>query len=83
MRPKQSASHWKQVRTCLLISLSNTIEFLRLYADRCHHGKEEALLFRELEKKGMPRAGGPVGMMLMEYQAGRSLIAPFWERLRW
>lgn len=55
--------------------LSNTIEFLRLYADRRHHGKEEDLLFPELEKKGMPRGGGPVGMMLMEHQAGRSLIA--------
>ncbi len=27
------------------------IEFIRLYADRCHHGKEEDILFRELKKK--------------------------------
>jgi len=55
--------------------LNNIIEFLKLFADRQHHRKEEDLLFPELEKKGMPRAGGPVGMMLMEHQAGRSLIA--------
>jgi hemerythrin-like domain-containing protein len=55
--------------------LSKPIEFFRLYADRCHHGKEEDLLFPELEEKGMPRSGGPVGVMLMEHQAGRSLIA--------
>jgi hemerythrin-like domain-containing protein len=55
--------------------LSDIVEFLRLFADRQHHGKEEDLLFPELEKQGMPRDGGPVGMMLMEHQFGRSLIA--------
>jgi len=28
-----------------------TIDFIRTYADRCHHGKEEGILFRELSKK--------------------------------
>lgn len=28
-----------------------TIDFLRSYADRCHHGKEEDILFRDLAKK--------------------------------
>ncbi len=55
--------------------LSNTIEFLRLYADRQHHGKEEDLLFPEVEKKGMPREGGPIGMMLIEHKFGRGRIA--------
>jgi hemerythrin-like domain-containing protein len=27
------------------------VEFLRIYADRCHHGKEEHILFRELARK--------------------------------
>jgi hemerythrin-like domain-containing protein len=27
------------------------VDFIRLYADRCHHGKEEDILFRELAKK--------------------------------
>lgn len=44
--------------------LNEIVEFLRLYADRQHHGKEEDLLFPELENKGMPRNGGPVGVML-------------------
>ena len=33
------------------IFLDTAIDFLRTYADRCHHGKEENILFRELEKK--------------------------------
>jgi hemerythrin-like domain-containing protein len=27
------------------------VDFLRTYADRCHHGKEEDILFRELARK--------------------------------
>jgi hemerythrin-like domain-containing protein/rubredoxin len=27
------------------------IQFIQLYADRCHHGKEEDILFRELRRK--------------------------------
>lgn len=30
-----------------------TIDFLRTYADRCHHGKEEDILFRELARRNL------------------------------
>jgi hemerythrin-like domain-containing protein len=30
------------------------VDFMRTYADRCHHGKEEDILFAELEKKSLP-----------------------------
>lgn len=55
--------------------LTETVEFLKLYADRQHHGKEEDLLFPELGMKGMPSNGGPIAVMLMEHQIGRSHIA--------
>ncbi|MBD3192785.1 MAG: cation-binding protein [Candidatus Heimdallarchaeota archaeon] len=29
------------------------VDFIRIYADRCHHGKEEDILFRDLKKKKM------------------------------
>jgi hemerythrin-like domain-containing protein len=29
------------------------VDFIRVYADRTHHGKEEDILFRELKKKSM------------------------------
>jgi len=29
------------------------VDFMRSYADRCHHGKEEDILFRDLAKKGL------------------------------
>ena len=55
-------------------TLDGLLEFFQLFADRCHHGKEEDLLFPLLEKKGFPREGGPIGVMLFEHERGRSLI---------
>jgi hemerythrin-like domain-containing protein len=54
--------------------LDGLLDFFRLFADRCHHGKEEDLLFPLLEKKGLPRMGGPIGVMLIEHDQGRALI---------
>lgn len=38
-------------KTCDPDFISAAVDFLRSYADRCHHGKEEDILFRELESK--------------------------------
>ncbi len=50
------------------------LEFLKVFVDKCHHAKEEDHLFPALEKAGVPREGGPVGMMLLEHEAGRGFI---------
>lgn len=52
----------------------DAIHFFRKFADRCHHGKEEAHLFPAMEAKGFPRDGGPTGVMLHEHEAGRGHI---------
>lgn len=41
--------------------LEQLLDFLKGFVDRCHHGKEEDVLFPELEKHGVPRSGGPIG----------------------
>jgi len=33
------------------VQVDKIIHFIRAYADRCHHGKEEEILFRELGRK--------------------------------
>lgn len=53
---------------------AKAIDFLRQFADRCHHAKEEDLLFPALEAKGFPRDGGPTGVMLYEHEQGRGFI---------
>ncbi len=40
----------KQVDT---VFINSAVDFIRFYADRCHHGKEEDILFRELKKKSL------------------------------
>jgi hemerythrin-like domain-containing protein len=54
--------------------LSGLLEFLRVFADRCHHGKEEDYLFPKLEEKGFPHHAGPIAVMLNEHDQGRALI---------
>ena len=55
-------------------TLSGISEFLRLFADKCHHAKEEDLLFPLLESRGMPREGGPTGVMMHEHVEGRAFV---------
>ncbi len=50
------------------------IEFFRGFADGCHHGKEEKLLFDLLEKRGFPSHEGPTAQMTSEHQEGRDLV---------
>jgi hemerythrin-like domain-containing protein len=52
-------------------SASQAIDFIRTFADRCHHAKEEDLLFPLLEEKGFSREQGPTGVMLYEHEEGR------------
>lgn len=35
------------------VFIDSAVDFIRTYADRTHHGKEEDILFRDLEKKDM------------------------------
>lgn len=51
------------------------VYFLKIFADKCHHGKEENYLFKELVNKEITNEGGPVGVMLQEHAQGRDYIA--------
>jgi len=48
-------------------------DFIKNFADGCHHKKEEGILFVALAANGMPQDAGPVGMMLAEHEEGRRL----------
>jgi len=56
-------------------TLRAIVDFMRTFADKCHHGKEEKHLFSLLEKKGVPINGCPLGILLLEHQKGRTLVA--------
>jgi len=50
------------------------IGFLKEFADGCHHGKEEGILFPAMEKAGILNESGPIGVMLHEHALGRDRI---------
>ena len=50
------------------------IDFIRQYADRFHHAKEEDVLFKALVDNGMPKENSPVAAMLMEHDHGREFV---------
>lgn len=57
------------------------VTFFRGFADKCHHGKEEDRLFPALEKKGLPREGGPIGVMIQEHEQARLHVRTMTEHL--
>lgn len=54
--------------------LDMIIEFIRVFTDKCHHGKEEGILFPAMEAAGIPVESGPIGVMLTEHDAGRDYV---------
>jgi hemerythrin-like domain-containing protein len=50
------------------------VAWLRAFADRSHHAKEEAALFPAMVKAGVP-SEGPIAVMLEEHAEGRRLVA--------
>jgi hemerythrin-like domain-containing protein len=52
-------------------TLTDLVQFLQTFADRCHHGKEEGQLFPAMRAKG---AGDVLGVFLEEHEEGRRYL---------
>jgi len=63
-------------------ALGDSVAFFRLFADACHHGKEEDLLFPALADQGMPVDVGPIAVMLEEHRVGREFVRRMAEALQ-
>lgn len=61
-------------RTLDVADARDAVEFLRTFADRCHHGKEEERLFPMMERCGLPRDAGPTAVMRSEHEIGRGHV---------
>lgn len=49
--------------------------FFREFADACHHGKEEDILFARMCERGFAREAGPIAVMLFEHDQGRARVS--------
>lgn len=55
--------------------LEGILEFLTVFVDKCHHGKEEKYLFRAMEAAGVDHITGHIGVLIYEHEQGRMHIA--------
>ncbi len=70
----QITTRLKSGQTVEIKHLDQILEFLTIFVDKCHHGKEEKVLFPAMEEAGIPREGGPISTMLYEHEQGRSFV---------
>ena len=61
--------------------IEDIIGFLKVFADKCHHGKEEDFLFPALERVGIKNENGPIGLMLAQHRQGREFIKQMQESI--
>jgi hemerythrin-like domain-containing protein len=57
------------------VFIERAVDFIRTYADRCHHGKEEDILFRDLARKPLsPEHARIMRELLEEHVQARGLV---------
>lgn len=54
--------------------IDGMLDFIRSFADHCHHLKEEDLLFARMAERGFPVDSGPIGVMRHEHEVGRGHV---------
>ncbi len=56
--------------------IENGIDFIRTYADRCHHGKEEDILFINLKNKNLSSKDKQLlDELLQEHKIARNIVS--------
>ncbi len=51
------------------------MDFLIIFADKCHQGKEESIYFPALEDAGIKVQEGPIAKLLMDHITGREILS--------
>lgn len=68
---ESAAGHLQAGKTVRAGFFLEAADFIRGFADGCHHHKEEGVLFKSMLASGAPTQGGPVQVMLAEHEQGR------------
>ena len=62
------------------VVIDTLVDFIRTYADRCHHGKEEDILFKDLERRPLSDSERTLmDELVEEHKLGRKLTATMLE----
>lgn len=58
-----------------LTDFAEMLDFLAIFADKCHQGKEESIYFPALQDAGIKSQEGMIAKLLMDHLAGRESIS--------
>ena len=73
---KQKIQQIKTTGKADLIFIDAAVDFIRIYADKTHHGKEEDILFRDCDKKNMSKEDKKImNELIEEHLYGRKIVA--------
>jgi len=67
---------WKREDSINPEFVDAAVDFIRVYADKCHHGKEEDILFRDLQKKNLSDEHKRImDELIQEHQQARKTVS--------
>lgn len=72
---EKEAEHIRKTGEIDSVFIDNAVDFVRVYADRTHHGKEEDILFHALAKKHMTEDEKRImAELVQEHALGRKTV---------
>ncbi|MGE5279987.1 MAG: hemerythrin domain-containing protein [Deltaproteobacteria bacterium] len=72
----QEGARIRAAKKADLVFLDAAVDFIKTYADECHHGKEENILFRDLRKKAVADDHRKMmEQLIREHVYGRQTVA--------
>ena len=72
---EQMVKALKKKGTLDTLDTNDMMNFLHLFADKCHNGKEEGIMFPAMETAGISSEKGLIGQLLHEHTQGRQFVA--------
>ncbi len=73
---KKEAVRIRKTKELNLVLIDNAVDFIRMYADQTHHGKEEDILFRDLAQTDMTgEERQMMNALIQEHVMGRQTVA--------
>lgn len=68
--------HAESIRKIDPVAIDTAVDFIRTYADKTHHGKEEDILFRDLARKDLtPGDALTMTELIEEHKYGRKTVS--------
>ena len=56
-------------------TFNDLVQFMRVFAEKWHHAKEEDVLFPQLIARGVPATGCPLAQLVSEHRKANSFVA--------